>query len=172
MYSRQLFMIILLVAITTNGCLRSKVANKTSSTNYVIIELNENTYAPIDKEFKSAELSNNEVEILKHILLIAISENNIDQLLAIRDYNKKNQLEKKAETGFELSLDNMDIQLVPYFNTKGEKLVWVNVFCRDEIFTYWKQEIVVVEDGGNCHYNLKINLNKSTYKELYINGYA
>jgi hypothetical protein len=29
-----------------------------------------------------------------------------------------------------------------------------------------------VTDGGNCYYQIKINLSKKSYSDLHINGYA
>lgn len=56
-------------------------------------------------------------------------------------------------------------------NKKGEKEVWINCFCVD-VRRDWKKQIVEVYDGGNCFFNLKINLNKSQYYELSVNGEA
>jgi len=170
--NKHLYKIIITASIITIGCNPSKILTKTELSNYAIIELKEKTYAPIDREFKPAKLSEVEIKMLKEIIQIAISENNIKQLIGLKEYNERNPTENKTETGFELSLENMQIQLVPYFNNIGEKWVWVNVFCEDEYLNFWREDIVVVEDGGNCHYNLKINLNHNTYSDLQINGYA
>jgi len=36
----------------------------------------------------------------------------------------------------------------------------------------WKNDLMIVDDGGNCYFNLKVNLTNKTYSELMINGYA
>lgn len=62
-------------------------------------------------------------------------------------------------------------QYVTVVNKKGEKEIWVNFFCR----TYnkdWKNYLVFVKDGGNCYFNLKVNLSKKICYALAINGHA
>lgn len=74
-------------------------------------------------------------------------------------------------TGYELNLDKFQRQHWPVINENGEKEVWINFFCSDEkpIST---DNIILVLDGGNCYFNIKINLTKKTYNELIIKGYA
>ena len=60
---------------------------------------------------------------------------------------------------------------MPTINSKGEKEVWVNCFCGQ-----WDKSSrtnpVIVMDGGNCFFNLKINLTTGQYYELIVNGEA
>ncbi|WP_340067234.1 hypothetical protein [Ascidiimonas aurantiaca] len=35
-----------------------------------------------------------------------------------------------------------------------------------------KKDLMIVHDGGNGYFNLKVNLTNKTYSELSINGYA
>jgi hypothetical protein len=46
-------------------------------------------------------------------------------------------------------------------NSKGEKEVWINCFCRDGERD-WRKNLVFVKDGGNCYFNLKVNLSRGT----------
>ena len=57
------------------------------------------------------------------------------------------------------------------FNHKGEKEVWINGFC-NTWDKNWKTEIILVHDGGNCYFNLKINLTSGECFEISVNGYA
>jgi hypothetical protein len=63
-------------------------------------------------------------------------------------------------------------QFVGAINFKGEKTIWVNCFCEKykDDFEKWKTEIVFVKDGGNCYFNIKINVDKNEYYDLNING--
>ncbi|HMQ78075.1 MAG TPA: hypothetical protein PKE39_05900 [Ignavibacteria bacterium] len=56
----------------------------------------------------------------------------------------------------------------------GDKIIWVNCFCmaESEILKKWKTEIVMVADGGNCFFNVKINLKNKEYYGLMVNGMA
>ncbi len=59
-------------------------------------------------------------------------------------------------------------QLVPVINEKQEKLVWVRCVCqRDK--NEWKEDISLVEDGGSCYFNLKINLTRNSYSDFALN---
>lgn len=69
------------------------------------------------------------------------------------------------------SLRTYKFQLIPYLNENGQKLVWVNAFCSKENDN-WKSEPVIVSDGGDCYFNLTINLSKGKCESLIINGEA
>jgi len=69
------------------------------------------------------------------------------------------------------SLRKYYFQLVPVKNQKGETEVWVNALC--DISHYdWKKKVMMVMDGGNCYFNIKINITKGTNEILMVNGYA
>jgi hypothetical protein len=57
-------------------------------------------------------------------------------------------------------------------NQEGEKEIWINFFCNEWESVGWKTDLMIVLDGGNCYFNLKVNLTNKTYSELIINGYA
>ena len=90
-------------------------------------------------------------------------------------------------------------QIIPMTNDVGEKLVWVNAFCSSFIETMqnhenskssikwekkqikrnkdykpshfdWRKKVVCVNDGYNCFWNVKLNLDTNNYFELGING--
>lgn len=67
------------------------------------------------------------------------------------------------------------MQFVGAINSKGEKLLWVNSFCKKQKnnFMDWKEKLVSVEDGGKCFYNVLFNLtNKNEPYKLLVNGNA
>jgi len=57
-------------------------------------------------------------------------------------------------------------------NEKGEKEVWINFFCVHYEDSSWKTFRFNVMDGGNCFYNLKVNLATKEIYDVNINGYA
>ena len=71
-----------------------------------------------------------------------------------------------------IGLANYKRQYVPFVNSKGEKKVYVNCFCTPHPFDYWKKSLVEVMDGGNCFFQLTLNLSLKQCEELQINGYA
>lgn len=115
-----------------------------AASNFVIL-----TYQPkwhwTFENAKPTELSNSELIEIENIIKKAIKENNEIQ---------------KSEVKF----NGYKRQYVPIINNKGQKEVFVNFFCNDFGANNWKTELVQVEDGGNCYYNLKFNLVTKTYK--------
>ena len=150
----------------------TKIENfEIDSTDFSILEYKSNWYW-IFKNVQPANLSEKELIEIEVILKRGISENNLEQKRLLEEHNRNYPENKWTETGFELKLDGYKRQYVPVINEKGEKEVWVNFFCDDWGTHKWKTEILVVLDGGNCYFNLKINLMKKSYSELSINGYA
>ena len=107
---------------------------------------------------------------------------NIDALLrkCVDDYNPKAEKEyndlknKNPNFGYDIQHFILDMkrykrQYVAVTNNKGEKEVWVNCFCK-AMYRDWKQQLIFVRDGGNCYFNLKINLTQNRYYDLYVNG--
>ncbi len=84
---------------------------------------------------------------------------------AINDYNEK----ITGKYGKLTDLSKYKRQLVPYLNAKGEKEVWVNCFCSD-FGQDWRKEIIQVDDGGRCFFNLRINLMTKKGFDLRVNG--
>jgi hypothetical protein len=62
-------------------------------------------------------------------------------------------------------------QYIPVVTANGERLIWVNFFCWD-ILGKWREQIVSVNDGGNCFFNLYIDVNHRIAYDLSQNGYA
>jgi len=133
----------------------SKTHFKKDTSQYAIIKFNK-TNSWIFKNVKATTLTLSEIELIKSILKTAIIEHNKtikNNLFAIRP-----QADYK-------------IQIVSILNRKGEKVVWVNCLC-DGKGNKWRTEIIIVEDGGNWYFNLKINLTKKTFYQMLVNGYA
>ena len=100
----------------------------------------------------------------------------IDSLLrlSISSYNSSD----KAELlGGRINFAKYKYQFVGGLNEQGEKEVWINAFCIDyATIDYattinWFDEIIEVNDGGNCFFNLKVNINIKTTSDFYVNGF-
>ena len=71
-----------------------------------------------------------------------------------------------------------------YKDQKGELIVFINAFC--EIYETpiesswnstmkpfdWKYNFMIVLDGGDCFWSIKINLTKQNYFDFMVNGVA
>ncbi|HEX8649328.1 MAG TPA: hypothetical protein VF708_00690 [Pyrinomonadaceae bacterium] len=54
----------------------------------------------------------------------------------------------------------------------GRKKIYANFFCKTAQITDWKMNPVVVEDGGDCFFQIKFDIEAGTFSDLYINGNA
>ena len=163
---KALIFIILISISSCNGTKNSTEIVPTESTqtefnlaesDFVILSFNRD-WDWIFKNVQPTDLTKSELIEIENILKIAVQEK-----------NKKN---KWSETDFELTLKGKKRQYVPVVNKKGEKEIWINFFCNDWESDTWKKDLMLVDDGGNCYFNLKVNLTNKTYSELRINGYA
>ena len=97
----------------------------------------------------------------------------IDSLLgySIIGYNNLQNTTKKISEYIDLKKYRR--QYVPFIDSYGKKKVYINCFCISEWdINYWKKELVQVEDGGSCFFNLLIDLTNFRYENLSINGYG
>jgi len=64
-------------------------------------------------------------------------------------------------------------QYLGYYNARGEKVILINAFCET---TYSKEELtrtwVIVLDGGECFYQIEVNLNTKKCSKFSVNGDA
>jgi hypothetical protein len=89
----------------------------------------------------------------------------------IEDYNNELSSEYKQYAAIDLTKEKYKRQYVAVTNKNGDKEVWINFLCQ----TYaddWKTSIKLVQDGGNCYFNLKINLTREKCYDLSVNGYG
>jgi len=104
-----------------------------------------------DKSYKASAVSLNEIKEIEHLIKKQVSVFNRTAINVI----------VKPEKYFK--------QFIAVTNSKGEKLVWVNCLC--EVFgDVWKKRIPVVNDGGSCFFQIKINMTKKVAYDFYVNG--
>ena len=109
--------------------------------------------------YQRTTLSPFDIELVEDLLVAAVIDYN--QSLAMQ------YQEHKITAG----INDYKKQLVAVVNSKGEKEVWVNCLCAVDGDS-WRNEIIVVHDGGPCFFNLKINLRTRKVYEMVVNGFA
>jgi hypothetical protein len=116
-------------------------------------------------------LTQAEIEEIEIILKQCIDAYNPDQKIQFDTISK-------AHPDYNLKIDNFVIDLTrykrqyfPVINSAGQKEVWVNCFCND-FDKNWRTEMLIVDDGGNCYFNLTINLTTKTFSSFMVNGNA
>jgi len=75
---------------------------------------------------------------------------------------------------FGRKLENYHRQFAGVRLENGDKVIWINCFCYvdNEFIRKWKEQFIMVDDGGNCFFNVKVNLNTKQYYDLMVNGNA
>lgn len=134
-----------------------KYENKTAmqtDADVAILSFDSNLAKYLSKNGTPTDLSADEIAQSKEIIKKAVDEQNAKQKNAYRL----------------IKLVGYKYQLSPFLNEKGEKEVWINSFC--EARENWKTQIITVEDGGSCYFNLFINLTQNSYTKFYVNGEA
>ncbi len=167
-FLRKSIYIFLILILSCNG---SKKATETTQSNYVLTEseyviftFQEKSHR-IFKDAKPTELTQTELTEIEEILKIAVD--NINQTQEQHFIKDSKEYRKYKRTNSDLELRNYYRQYVPVINKMNEKEVWINFFCNN-----FGTEILTVHDGGNCFWNIKVNLTKKEYSKLRINGHG
>lgn len=140
------------------------------SPEYVVIKF-DSTMHWLFKDSKPAALNLAEIREIEFILSKCINAYNPKQFKRFEKDTKENTGYEIIKNHYIIDLKRYDRQFVAVFTKKGEKEVWINCFCWTSS-NNWKKEIYRIDDGGNCFFNLKINLTKKTYYNFRINGTA
>lgn len=119
------------------------------------------------KDLKAAELTSTDLRLMDSLMKEIASTYNSDLL------------KKKESKSVDSSISAIDLnaykkQYIAIINAKGEKEVWANCFCKaieQRIeFVDWKKIPVKVIDGGNCFFNVKLNLARRKAYDFTVNS--
>jgi len=118
---------------------------------------------------KPAQLTNDDIALIERLLTDCINEYNSRTEKSLKKYNRFHE-----EKYLLIDLKQHKRQYVVVTNSSGEKEVWINCFCDAWGFNNsgWRKYPIDVDDGGNCYFNLKINLTTGKYYDLMVNGYG
>jgi hypothetical protein len=175
---KQLTLLTFVLTIYLTSFGQNNIENNTNEQKKHIVDTSVFVIIPFDttkywvfKDSKPTELTNVDLQKIETILNKFISEYNPNQenkFKEIKDKHPEYNLNKK---NFTIDLTRYKRQYVAGLNSKGQKEVWINCFC-DTWSLNWKKELIMVKDGGNCFFNLKINLTTDQYYDLIVNGEA
>ena len=125
----------------------------------------------IQEEVKGTELKEEDLLWIEKLLATCIDTYNEEKAAEIAHIRTEFPERNIKEKYILLDLPRYKRQYVAMMNKEGEKIVWVNAFC-DDWDQNWRKELMFVLDGGNCYFNLKINLTTRTCFDLWVNGEA
>jgi hypothetical protein len=119
-----------------------------------------------------SSLSDSDFVTIDEVLSVCIDKYNREQTIEYKKMVKKFPQNDFQLKDFIINLKMYYRQYIVVKNLKGEKEVWVNCFCTVQNMDYWKKQVVFVDDGGNCFFNVRINLSKRTFTDFIVNGEA
>ncbi|WP_443938208.1 hypothetical protein [Pedobacter sp. MW01-1-1] len=178
--TRELTILTFVLTICLISCGQTKTENKNQEkqTNIYEIDTSIIVVLPFDttqhwifKDGKPTDLTTDDFQKIETVLTKCINDYNPYQEKQFKKINDKHPEYKLNKNHFIIDLTRYKRQYVATTNSKGEKEVWVNCFC-DTWDTDWRKNLNFVKDGGNCYFNLKINLTTGKYYELMVNGDA
>jgi hypothetical protein len=118
-----------------------------------------------------ADLTSDDLIAIETLFTKCIDEYNIEKEKEYLKMKEKQPKSKLSNDDYLIDTKRHMRQYIAVINEKGEKEVWVNCFCGAGNQN-WKTNLILVEDGGNCYFNLKINLTTGQYYEFMVNGDA
>lgn len=77
---------------------------------------------------------------------------------------------QKKDLSFELK--HYFKQCIAVKNQNNEREVWINFVCNPKDVEELKYFIIWTHDGGDCYFNIKINLDKEECYDFWVNGEA
>lgn len=96
---------------------------------------------------------------------------NAEELIELENLLSACIAEHNANSDLKIDLKKYYRQYVPVINNNNEKEIWINCMC--EVYDInWKTEVISVADGGECFFNLKVNLSTKKCFNFIINSYA
>jgi len=82
------------------------------------------------------------------------------------------------------NIDNYFYQLIPYLDENNRKIIYVNSLCRAFVVNPlpnpngkrkkeigWKNNLIDVNDGGSCFWQVQIDIEKQEYFDFSVNGF-
>jgi hypothetical protein len=169
---------ILTICLTSWGQTNTESKKQEMLNNTIQIDTSVITILPLDttrhwvfKTGNPTELTTEDLWKIESILKKCVDEYNPEQERQFKEINDKHPEYKLDKKNFVIDLTRYKRQYMATINSKGEKEIWINCFCGQ-----WDKRSrtspVIVDDGGNCYFNLKINLTTGQYYELMVNGDA
>ena len=114
----------------------------------------------------ATSLTEKEIETIEPLFEESIERYNAGQENIYERIHAKHSDVKRGD--FIIDAGKYKRQYIAVVTPTGEKLVWINCFC--DTNGNWKKDIVEMLDGGNCFFNVMINLTKGKYYNFSVNG--
>lgn len=152
---------------------QNKKPKKVNEKNIVVLQTDKDLEWIYDDDEKPATLNKNDFKIIERLLQKTVQEYNRQVEARFQHYKKKNpQAVKVHKNNFLIELERYKRQYFATQKSNGEKIVWINCFCRIPSNIDWQTDLVWVKDGGNCYFQMQINITKKEVESFSVNGAA
>ena len=155
---KNYYLLLLYLILVSCDLSKSKELDKSK---IAILSAGENSFFPTDDELLVAEsLANNRIKIYNE----EQKAFNIDMKYVFGD---SLHYERKL-----IEFQNYYKQCEGFIDEKGEKIISFNCLCRidsDDLLN-WKKNIIVFKDGGNCYFQISVNIDKKIVFGFMINS--
>jgi hypothetical protein len=177
---KQLLILACVLTVILPGCGQNRIKTKEPllSSSPLLIDTSIIVVIPFDttqnwgfRNCKPAYLTNDDLTKIDELIRECIDNYNTVQERQYDSISTKNLSPEIDKKNFIIDLSRYKRQYITVINKKGEKEVWINCFC-NTWDKNWREGLIIVMDGGNCYFNLKINLARREYYELMVNGDA
>ena len=116
---------------------------------------------------ESRKAAPSELEEAESLLIKAVSVYNEKQSEEFVTFMAENPASNWAQTDLFIELERYYRQYIPYKNDKGNRCIWINLFCRP--VGDWKNYRVHVEGGGVCFFSIGLNLDTGKRFDFFVN---
>lgn len=142
------------------------------STRFCVFEYNSSYRWIFPENSIKSELTNEDIKIAEQLLNQEIKKFNEEGKIR-SDYLKEKFPDRQFyEKQFSIILEEYRRQYIIATSPTRDKILHINFFCGTEGFEYWKEEYVSVDDGGNCFFQVLVNISKIKLLEFSVNGVA
>ena len=143
-----------------------------SPDHYVILQFDTTVYTSLPPDCTQATLSNDDFANIDRVLSYCVNKYNHSQTIEYREIVKKLPDQDLKINDYVIDLKRYYRQYIVVYNKRGEKEVWVNCFCNIQSLDNWREKAVIVMGGGNCFFNVRINLTRKSFSDFMVNGLA
>lgn len=151
------------------------IDNSFKDTNsYAILSISEFKIYALDSTYTPAKLTEKEIKVVEKLFFKAIEDYNANMSKFIDSTYKTSK--ERSEMKNDLLIPIYRIfyrkQLLPAFNKKGEKEVYIKCAAGRSSEDFWKYDLFQVMDGGNLYFTLRVNITQGTFYDTTIGGYG
>jgi hypothetical protein len=150
----------------------SNYGQTASSDRYVILPFDKSVYTSLPEDCTQAALNNEDFANIERVLSFCVNKYNRSQTTVYRETAKKLPDQELKINDYVIDLKCYYRQYIVVYNKRGEKEVWVNCFCNIQSLNNWREKAVIVMGGGNCFFNVRINLTRKSFSDFMVNGLA